>query len=249
MKLLENKAAIITGAATGIGAGIAEAFAGQGARVWLLDLDLAGAQAVQAAIQASGGFARAFQCDVRRPDTIAPAVEDALALHGGIDILVNNAGIYPRQSFLEMSEAQWDEIQDVNVKGVFHCTKLVLPHMARRGRGKIVNISSVVFHAGLANLTHYAASKGAVVGLTRTLAREVGPRNIHVNCITPGAVETEKEKTVSTPEQLSAILALQSLPRRIVSRDIAGACVFLASDLSDGMTGQTLNVDGGWVMH
>jgi 3-oxoacyl-[acyl-carrier protein] reductase len=120
--------------------------------------------------------------------------------------------------------------------------------MARRA-GKIVNISSVTFHLGMAGLTHYVASKGAVIGLTRALAREVGEHDIHVNCITPGAVEVEAEKNFVTPQQISAWLQEQSLRRRIRPVDIARVCLFLSSELSDGMTGQTLNVDGGWVMH
>jgi 3-oxoacyl-[acyl-carrier protein] reductase len=125
----------------------------------------------------------------------------------------------------------------------------VLPHMIARHGGKIVNISSVTFHLGAPNLTHYVASKGGVIGLSRSLAREVGRYNIHINCITPGAVLVEAEKAVVSDEQVRAVVAAQSLDRRILPIDIARAALFLSCDLSDGMTGQTLNVDGGWIMH
>jgi len=162
-------------------------------------------------------------------------------------VLINNAGIYPRKPFLEMAESDWDHMQEVNLKGIFHCTKLVLPHMISRRAGKIVNISSVTFHAGARNLTHYVASKGGVIGFTRALARKVGEHNVHVNCITPGAVEVEAEKIHADPREIQQVVSLQCLRRRIVPLDIARVCLFLASDLSGGMTGQTLNVDGGWI--
>ena len=139
-------------------------------------------------------------------------------------------------------------MSNINLKGTFRCTKAVLPHMVERQAGKIVNISSVTFHVGLPNLTHYVASKGAIIGLTRSLAREMGPHNIHVNCITPGAVLVEREKEFVDEEGVRAMLALQCLQRRIVPLDIARVCAFLSCELSDGMTGQTLNVDGGWYM-
>lgn len=241
--------ALVTGAAAGIGEGTAHLFAEEGAHVFILDRNPSGGAAVADAIQAKGGSAFSFAADVRRPDTIQPAVQDALQRFGRIDILINNAGIYPRRSFLEMSEQEWDEMQEVNLKGVFHCTKLVAPHMVAQRAGKIVNISSVTFFKGMANLSHYVASKGGVIGLTRSLAREMGPYNVYVNCITPGAIEVETEKLVATPEQIAAIVAQQCLPRRLAPIDIARVCLFLASAWSDGLTGQTVNVDGGLVMY
>ena len=148
-----------------------------------------------------------------------------------------------------MTEQQWDEMQAINLKSMFHTTQAVLPDMLAQRAGKIVNISSVTFHLGMAQLTHYVASKGGVIGLTRALAREVGPQNIHVNCITPGAIDVEAEKLFVTEEQIKAWLDQQSLKRRIGPLDIARTCLFLASPLSDGLTGQTLNVDGGWYMN
>ena len=120
---------------------------------------------------------------------------------GRIDILINNAGIYPRQTFLEMTEEQWDEMQDINLKSMYHCLQAVLPHMVAQRSGKVVNISSVTFHLGMSPMTHYVTSKGGVIGLTRSLAREMGEHNIHINCITPGAIKTEAEAKVVTDEQ------------------------------------------------
>src|SRR5207248_6264487 len=155
-----------------------------------------------------------------------------------IDILINNAGIYPRRAFLDLTDEEWDQMQDINLKGVYRGMKLVLPHMVAQRSGKIVNIASVTFMKGLAMLSHYIASKGGVIGLTRAVAREMGPHNVHINCITPGAIEVEREKEVSTPEQMATIVAQQSLQRRLQPIDVARICVFLASELSDGMTGQ-----------
>jgi 3-oxoacyl-[acyl-carrier protein] reductase len=191
----------------------------------------------------------AFGGDVRYSAEIAPWVEGAIGNFGRIDVLINNAGIYPRQAFLGMSEAQWDEMQDVNLKSMFHTLQAVLPHMVKQRGGKVVNISSVTFHLGMALMSHYIASKGGVIGLTRSLAREMGGHNIHINCITPGAIKTESEAKVVTEEQARAMVASQSLQRRIMPLDIARVCLFLSSELSDGMTGQTLNVDGGWMMY
>jgi NAD(P)-dependent dehydrogenase (short-subunit alcohol dehydrogenase family) len=248
-RLLADKVALVTGAAAGIGEGVARLFAAQGAKVFLVDRDEASNVAVAESIAAGRGFARTLTCDVRDRVAIDRAVATATAEFGHIDILVNNAGIYPRHAFLDMTEEQWDEIQDINLKSMFYCLKAVVPGMVARGRGRIVNISSVVFFVALKGLTHYAASKGGVIGLTRTLARELGEHDVHVNCITPGAILVESERKVATPEQIQAIVELQSLKRRLLPEDIARACLFFSSELSDGITGQTLNVDGGWVMH
>jgi 3-oxoacyl-[acyl-carrier protein] reductase len=248
-RLLERKVAIITGAAAGIGEAIAQLFADQGAHVFILDLNGVRAAAVADRIRTNGGSGFSFVADVRSSDGVRPALREALDQFGRVDILVNNAGIYPRKPFLEMSEQEWDEVQETNLKGVFHCTKAVLPHMVERRAGKIVNISSVTFFKGMANLTHYVAAKGGVIGFTRSLAREIGPNNIYVNCITPGAIEVETEKLVATPEQIATIVGQQSLQRRLKPQDVAHVCLFLASQWSDGLTGQTINVDGGLIMH
>src|SRR5262249_6761940 len=161
---------------------------------YVLDRNAAGGDAVSHAIREKGGSAFSFATDVRKPETIQAAVDGALQRFGRIDILINNAGIYPRRAFLDMTEQEWDEMQDVNLKGVFRCSKLVIPHMVARKSGKVVNISSVTFFKGMQNLSHYVATKGGVIGLTRSVAREMGPHQVYVNCITPGAIEVESEK-------------------------------------------------------
>ena len=238
--LLENKTALITGSATGIGEGVAHLFAAEGAKLILIDRDEAGNNAVAAA---TGG--QAFTCDVRDRTRL----RDICSAVGAVDILINNAGIYPRRPFLEMAEQEWDEMQDTNLKSIFHLTQAVLPGMIQRQAGKIVNISSVTFHLGTANLTHYVASKGGIIGLTRSLAREIGDFNVHVNCVTPGAVLVEAEKLVQTEEALRVFVSQQCLKRRLVPLDIARVCLFLSSELSDGLTGQTINVDAGRAMY
>jgi 3-oxoacyl-[acyl-carrier protein] reductase len=242
--LLKGKTAIITGSAAGIGEGVAHLFAEHGARLLLLDRDTERNQAVA---RATGALA--ITCDVSDGAAVTAAVTAAVEQAGTIDILINNAGIYPRKALIETTEDEWDHMQAVNLKSVFLMTKAVLPGMLERGAGKIVNLSSVTFHLGMANLSHYVASKGGIIGLTRCTAREAGPRNVHVNCITPGAILVEAERAVQTEAALQEILNQQSLKRRLLPLDIARACLFLSSELSDGLTGQTINVDGGWVMH
>ena len=247
--ILTGKIALVTGAALGIGAGIAELFAEEGAEVYVLDINGAKAADRAAAIQQAGGKAHALTADVSRSDQVAAAMQRMIGASGRIDILVNNAGIYPRKPFLETTEQEWDTMQDVNLKSLYLCCREALPHMAARRSGKIVNISSVTFFLGVKNLTHYVASKGGVIGFTRSLAREAGDFGVHVNCITPGAVKTEGEVIHADPAAIAAIVEQQSLKRRVLPLDIARVALFLCSELSDAMTGQTLNVDGGWVMY
>jgi len=247
--LLNNQIAIVTGAGTGIGQEVARLFGEQGARLLLLDRNAEANQATADSIDPTGERVIATHADVRDRPALDAAVSRTMERWGQVDVLVNNAGIYPRQEFLTMTEAQWDEMLDVNLKSMFHLQQAVLPRMIARRRGKIVNISSVTFHLGVANLTHYVASKGGVIGLTRSLAREVGKHNVHINCITPGAILVEAEKAFVSDEQVRAFVSEQSLERRILPVDVARAALFLSCELSDGMTGQTLNVDGGWVMH
>jgi 3-oxoacyl-[acyl-carrier protein] reductase len=244
--LLTNKVAVITGSATGIGHAIAAIFAENGASLVLFDRNAEANERTASELR-SGGKTRVleFTLDLRDRPAMDAALSSARSQLGPVDILVNNAGVYPRQSFLEMTEEQWDEMQAINLKSMFHATQATLPDMLGRGSGKIINISSVTFHLGMAQLTHYVASKGGVIGLTRSLAREVGPQNVHVNCVTPGAIAVEAEKLFVTDDQIKAWLDQQSLKRRILPIDIARTCLFLASELSDGLTGQTLNVDGG----
>ena len=249
MELAKDKVVIVTGAAAGIGAGVAKLFAEGGAHVFATDLDGPGVHKMAAALRSQGGSAFGHEAHAARRDAMAAVVHDAITRFGRVDVLINNAGVYPRQPFLEMTEEHWDTMQDINLKSVFHCTKLVMPHMVRQRSGAIVNISSVTFFTGLQNLTHYIASKGAIIGFTRGLAREMGEHNVRVNCITPGAIETEGERKLMSREESDKFMEVQSLKRRISPLDIARVCLFLSTELSDAMTGQTLNVDGGWIMY
>jgi 3-oxoacyl-[acyl-carrier protein] reductase len=243
--VLKDKVAIVTGGAAGIGEAIALFFHEQGAKVAVVDRDSAGA----AATAGRCGDALAIQADMRDRASLESAVAQTIQRYGRIDVLVNNAGIYPRRAFLEITDEQWDEMQDVNLKGTFRITQMVVPHMIRQGAGKIINISSVTFFLGARLLSHYVAAKGGVVGLTRVLAKELGEHNIHVNCITPGGIQTESEKHFVSEAQSLAFLEAQSLKRRLQPMDIARVCAFLGSSWSDGITGQTLNVDGGWILY
>jgi NAD(P)-dependent dehydrogenase (short-subunit alcohol dehydrogenase family) len=248
---LEGKGAFITGAGAGIGEATARLFAQQGASVLVFDRDGSGAEGVAGAIRAAGGRAFAVAGDVRDVQIVKSAVDRAEAEFGGVHILVNNAGIYPRAALIDMTDEQWNEVLDINLKGVFHCTRAIAPQMIKRRAGKIINISSVNIHVGAPNFSHYIASKGGIIGFTRALARELGDYNIHVNAVTPGAIQTEAEKRLvaqqgqAGQEAVAAIVARQCLKRRVLPQEIAAVCLFLASDLSDSMTGQTLNADGG----
>lgn len=246
---VKDKVTIITGAASGIGAGAARLFAAEGAHVYILDIQAERAKALADELHSQGASAFAFEADVRDRTALKAAVDDAIARFGRIDCLINNAGIYPRCSFLDMTDDVWDTMISINLKGLYTLTKLVVPHMVEKRSGAIVNISSITFFLGMENLTHYIATKGAIIGFSRSLSREMGRHNVRVNCITPGGIETEGESVILKQKDIDQMVAQQSLKRRIVPLDIARAALFLCSDLSDAMTGQTLNVDGGWVMH
>jgi len=244
-----GKTALVTGAGSGIGAEIARVFGQQGATVWLLDKNGPALEQMRDELQSKNVVAHICVADITRSDEVEQAIG---SIHAGIeclDVLVNNAGVDPRRPFLEMTESEWTNILDINLNGAFRCTRLVVPLMVKRRSGKVINISSVTFHWGLKNLTHYVSSKAALVGFTRALARELGEFNVHVNCITPGAILTERESRTVTPEQAASVIQMQSLQRRILPLDVARTCVFLSTEWSDGLTGQTINVDGGWVMH
>lgn len=254
MKLMD-KVAIITGSSQSIGRGVALRYALEGAKVvinYLSDEHLA--LEVVKEIQAKGGEAFACMADVSNENDVRRMVEETVRRYGAVDILVNNAAVDPRQKWNEISVSDWDYIMANNVRSQFVCCKAVYPYMQMQKYGKIINVSSVTFWTGKTNYVHYVASKGAIIGFTRALAREVGNENITVNCITPGAVKTETElaKLGSIESQMEAEILLndlQSIPRRQLISDIEGAFVFFASPDSDFITGQTLNVDGGWVMH
>lgn len=252
---LKDKIAIITGSSQSIGKSIALRYAKEGAKVvvnYLSNGHLA--QEVVKQIEANGGDAFAFKADVSVEAEVEAMVKETIERFGKVDILVNNAAIDPRKKWNEITVEQWDKVMAVNVRSQFICAKAVFPSMQKQNYGKIINVSSVTFHLGKSGYVHYVASKGAIIGFTRALSREVGANNITVNCITPGAIytETEIEKVGSEEEQkktTSFLLNVQAIPERMHAADIEGAFVFFASADSDFITGQTLNADAGWVMY
>ena len=248
MGRLDSKVAIVTGGARNIGAVYARALAAEGARVVIADV-LDGAPAAQA-IEEAGGQAVSVEVDVSREDDTLRMTETAMDAFGRVDILVNNAAIYlsiNRRPFYEISAEEWDRVTAVNIKGVFLCAKAVFPHMRDQGGGKIINISSNTVMAGTPDFLHYIASKSALVGMTRSMARELGTHGINVNAIAPGLVEHEGQ---TVPGEISASrVRARSIQRRQTPEDLTGALLYLASPDSDFVTGQTLVVDGGDLLH
>jgi 3-oxoacyl-[acyl-carrier protein] reductase len=245
---LDGLVALVTGGGGGLGAAACVALAAAGAAVAVADLNLEAAQAAADRVTAAGGRAVALAVDVSDEASIAHMVASTVTAFGGLDILVNNAAIYPRRAWTEITAEEWDAVQSVNIRGYFLCAKAAHPHLARSGRGRIVNVASITFTMGLPMLLSYVTSKGGVVGFTRALAREVGPEAITVNAISPGAFPTDAEKIHPNPEEYNAwILEQQSLKRRGTPQDIGNVTVFLASDAASFVTGQLLTVDGGWV--
>ncbi|MCY7417520.1 MAG: 3-oxoacyl-ACP reductase FabG [Chloroflexi bacterium] len=253
-----GRVALVTGAARGIGRAICERLAADGAAVavnYASDGRAGDAAAVVAAITAAGGRAMVVQADVSDAAQVARMVSLVADELGPVTILVNNAAITKVHGpWTDIDEARWDDVMDTNAKGVYLCCRAVHPGMVAAGWGRIINIASVTFLTGQANLAHYVASKGAMIGFTRSLARSVGPEGITVNSISPGAIQSDVEMELTTEpgqrEQLALDMArLQSVPRRGLPADIAGAVAFLASDDASFISGQLLNVDGGWAMH
>ena len=248
MGRLDDKVAIVTGGARNIGAVYARALAAEGARVVVADV-LDGADAARS-IRDAGGQAVAVEADVSREDDTLRMAQAAVDAFGRIDVLVNNAAIYlsiNRRPFYEISAEEWDRVTAVNIKGVFLCAKAVLPHMRDQGGGRIINISSNTVMAGTPNFLHYVASKAALIGMTRSMARELGEYGINVNAIAPGLVEHEGQ---TVPPEISASrVDARSIKRRQVPQDLTGAVLYLASSDSDFVTGQTLVVDGGNIVY
>jgi NAD(P)-dependent dehydrogenase (short-subunit alcohol dehydrogenase family) len=246
--LLPGKVAIVTGAAGALGAGIARGLAQAGAAVVLADVKQDAAEKVAGEIRGEGGQALAIACDISQRVEVEAMAAQTIATYGGVDILINNAAIYPFRAWTEIAEEEWDRVFAVNIKGYYLCARAVYPVMKARGGGKIVNVSSITFFLGQwGKLLDYVSSKGAIVGFTRALAREVGPDNITVNCIAPGAFPTDAEKIHPDPQGYTAfVLQNQAIQRRGRPEDIANAVLFFASPMSDFITGQSLLVDGGW---
>jgi len=245
MKLLEGKTAIITGASRGIGRGIAVVFAKHGANVaFTYSSSVEAAQQLEEELKGYGVLAKGYQSDAAKFDEAQKLVDDVLATFGTIDILINNAGITKDNLLMRISEEDFDKVIEVNLKSVFNMTKAVQRPMLKQRSGSIINMSSVVGVKGNAGQSNYAASKAGVIGFTKSIALELGSRNIRCNAIAPGFIETEM--TAKLPEDVVKGWADNiPLKRGGSTEDVANACLFLASDMSAYVTGQTLNVDGG----
>jgi NAD(P)-dependent dehydrogenase (short-subunit alcohol dehydrogenase family) len=246
---LPGKVAVITGGAAGIGFAYAKRFLAEGARVVVADVadPAAAVDKLDAAGRALG-----VRADVSDATSVRAMVEAALARFGRIDVLVNNAAVFATlkpQPFDEIPEAEWDRVMAVNVKGVWNCARAVVPAMRAQGGGRIVNVASAIVAKGTALLMHYVTSKGAVVAMTRALARELGPDRITVNAVAPGLILSDAVQANPdiTAFQETAIMQARSLKRDAFPDDVEGTVVFLASDDSAFMSGQTLIVDGGSV--
>ena len=245
---LENKVAIVTGASRGIGRGIALMLAADGASV-VINYHSQKEAAEQAVddIQSSGGTASAIQSDVSLYPDAERLIQSSLEDYGRVDILVNNAGITRDGLIMRMSEADWDSVLDTNLKGAFNCIKAIIRPMMKQRYGRIINISSGSGLAGNPGQANYSAAKAGLIGLTKSVAKEVGSRNITCNAVAPGFIETDMT-AVLPDELLQKFIEMTPLGRSGTTEDIAHAVAFLASDHAGFITGQVLSVDGGLVM-
>ncbi|MBN9285934.1 MULTISPECIES: 3-oxoacyl-[acyl-carrier-protein] reductase [Flavobacterium] len=245
MKLLEGKTAIITGASRGIGRGIAEVFAKQGANVaFTYSSSAEAAKALENELIALGVKAKGYQSNAADFNEAQQLVDNVIAEFGNVDILINNAGITKDNLLMRISEEDFDTVIDVNLKSVFNMTKAVQKIMLKNRAGSIINMSSVVGVKGNAGQTNYAASKAGVIGFSKSVALELGSRNIRCNVIAPGFIETEMTAKLNE-DVVKGWRENIPLKRGGTPEDVANACVFLSSDLSAYVTGQVLNVDGG----
>ncbi|MGM0836912.1 MAG: 3-oxoacyl-ACP reductase FabG [Bacillota bacterium] len=243
---LSEKVAIITGAANGLGLEAARVFLREGAKVALVDYDAVAGEQRVSELQAEGEAAF-YQVDVSNQSQVVEMVQMVKERFGQIDILINNAGITKDNMLLKMSSEDFQKVMDINVNGVFNCTQAVVPHMLEQGAGKIINTSSVSGVYGNVGQTNYAASKAAVVGMTKSWSKEFGRKGINVNAVAPGFVETSMVATV--PEKvIQGLLQVIPLQRLGKPSDIANAYLFLASNESDYVNGTVLHVDGGIMM-
>ena len=244
---LENKVAIITGGANGIGLAACERFAEEGAQVIMADFDEVAGKEQEAVLRSKELDVTFLQLDVVDRQSVSNLVEQTIKKYGKIDVLINNAGITQDATLLKMEPEQFQNVLNVNLIGVFNCTQTVVPYMLENGSGKVINTSSVSGVYGNFGQTNYAATKAAVVGMTKTWAKELGRKGINVNAVAPGftvtaMVEKRPDKVI---DQMKSIVSLQRLGK---PRDIANAYLFLASDESDYVHGHVLHVDGGIMM-
>lgn len=251
MSRLEDRVAVITGGSQGIGAAYVRGFTAEGAKVVIADITPA--DALIADVEALGGTAVYIETNVTDEAAVASMVGETVEKFGRLDVLVNNAALWvniPAKPILDIPLEEWNRVLDVNINGMFLCTKAVVPQMRAQGYGKIINISSGRALKGYTNLLHYDTSKGAVISFTRSIARELGDDGIRANTIAPGGIMTEavlSQEIVRT--HIAKGTATRAIKREQVPEDVVGACIFLASAESDFITGQVLAVDGGSAMN
>jgi 3-oxoacyl-[acyl-carrier protein] reductase len=244
---LTGKVAIITGGSNGIGKATVHKLASCGVDIAIFDLDIEAAKEVKKVLTEGGTKCEVYKVNTANEEEVATAVESVKQAFGNIHILINNAGITRDASMKKMTSAQWQEVIDVNLTGVYNCTKAVSTHMTENGWGRIINASSVVAHYGNFGQTNYVATKAGVIGMTKVWAREFGRKGITVNAIAPGFINTEMMKTVPQ-DYLDNLLGKTPLNRLGEVEDIANAYAFLSSNEAAYITGTTLNVDGGLVV-
>ena len=245
---LSNKTAIVTGASQGIGETIAIEMAKSGAIVFCLARNKEALDTTIKKITKNGGKATAFSCDVSNNDDFKSIILNIVKEYGSIDILVNNAGITKDNLLMRMSDDQWDDVLNINLKGSFTCIRSVIKHMMKKKFGRIINITSIVGITGNAGQANYAASKAGLIGLTKSIAKEVASRGITANCVAPGWIETSMTDQLST-EVKNKFLSQIPTGKIGQSKDIANTVIFLASDEAEYITGQTITVDGGRIIN
>ncbi len=245
--LLKDKVALVTGAAQGIGKAIALTLAKEGANLSICDVNLEKAQETVKELQALGVKAAAFKTNVTVAAECDALIDSTVKEFGKLDILVNNAGVTRDGLLIRMSEADWDLVIAINLKGTFNCTKSAVKTMMKQRYGRIVNVSSVIGLMGNAGQANYSASKAGVIGIAKSIAKEYANRNITVNAVAPGYIQTAMTDKL-TEDQKQAMLKFVPLGRMGQPQDVANAILFLVSPLADYITGQVITVDGGMVM-